>query len=104
MELTPDNLTQTRYKAYGLWQLEGHCEPLCDGNRVIGSKPETSNAQVVHFACKFIQIDLAEMNCAGNRNSGVFSSGLLIHLDFSRIIKANPGCPRQPTECLLLSF
>jgi hypothetical protein len=89
MELAPDYLTLTSYRADCVRQVEGHCESFCDGDGIIGFNSETSCAQVEHFACKLIEIDLPEMNNAGHRNSEGFSSSLLFHVDFSRIIKGN---------------
>ena len=83
MELTPDHLAQTSYKADCVRQMESNCESLFDGNGIKGSNSDTSCAYVAHVACKHIEIVLLEMNNAGHRNSESFSSSVLIHVDFS---------------------
>ena len=40
MELTPDHLAHTIYKANRVWQMEGQCETFSGGNRVISLNPE----------------------------------------------------------------
>ncbi len=78
MELTPDHLAHTIYKANRVWQMEGQCETFSGGNRVISLDSETSDAQVVHLASHFVKIGLSEINNGVDLNSEGFSSSLVL--------------------------
>jgi hypothetical protein len=77
--------------------VKGHRELFFGGDGIIDFNSETFCAQVDHFACKLIKIDLPEMNNAGHWNSGGFSSILPFRVHFSRSIKGSKVLKAGPT-------